>query len=91
MRKEPQVSNRNEKATLRYFEIAFPGQSEAIAARRSADTVFDEICRDFDEIAAVLTELKSTNAGDSTDQIKDLTVSLEGLHEEIAEYLQPRV
>ena len=89
MRTRTTVPNPNEKSHLSYLEIAFPGQSDAIAARRSADTVFDEICRDFDEIAAALAELKSRNTDDSSDQIDDLTVTLEGLHEEIAGYLEP--
>jgi hypothetical protein len=74
---------------MNYLETAFPGQSDVIAARRGADTVFDEICRDFDEIAAALAELKSRNADDSTGQINDLAVSLEGLHEEITGYFKP--
>lgn len=76
----------NEKPPLNYLEIAFPGQSEAIARQRDTDAVFDEICRDFEEIAAAVTELNSKDVSVSTDRINDLTVSLEGLHEEIAEY-----
>jgi len=74
---------------LNHLEIAFPGQPDAIAVRRSTDTVFDEVCRDYDEIAAALAELKSANADDSIDHINNLSVSLEGLHEEIVGYLKP--
>ncbi len=76
---------------MNHLEIAFPGQSYAIAVRRSADTVFDEICRDYDEIAAALGEQQSAKADVSIDHINNLSVSLEGLHEEITGYLKPPV
>ncbi len=79
------------RSPLNHLEIAFPGQSNAIAERRSTDAVFDEICRDYDEIAATLAEQLSANAEGSIDHIKDLGVSLEGLHEEIAGYPKPPV
>ena len=67
--------------------IAYTGQSDVIATLRDANAVFDEICRDFDEIASALTELKINNAASASDHINDLTVSLEGLHDEISRYL----
>ncbi len=79
------------RSPLNHLEIAFPGQSDTIAVRRSTDTVFDEICRDYDEIAAALAEQQSANADGSVDHINNLSVSLEGLHEEIAGYLKTPV
>ncbi len=76
---------------MNHLDIAFPGHSDAILVRRSADTAFDEICRDFDEIAATLTEQLSANADASIDHINDLRVSLEGLHGEITGYLKQPV
>lgn len=74
------------------LDLVFPGQEAAIARRRRIDTVFDEICRDFDEMSLALTKLESqSRTGTSMAQARDLTASLRGLQEEIAAYLDESV
>ncbi|WP_170337406.1 hypothetical protein [Ruegeria arenilitoris] len=66
----------------------FPNHRAAIADLRRADTVFDEICRDYqllsDEYLSVNTEPRSR----SYTIARDIRESLDGLRDEIAESLR---
>jgi hypothetical protein len=72
---------------VNHLEIAFPGQTQVIATWRNTDGVLDEICRDFEEIATALAEIQSDGKRGEVGQISDLKTCLEGLHQEIADYL----
>ncbi|MBY6083819.1 hypothetical protein [Ruegeria arenilitoris] len=70
------------------LDILFPNHRAAIADLRRADTVFDEICRDYqllsDEYLSVNTEPRSR----SYTIARDIRESLDGLRDEIAESLR---
>ncbi|WP_170392411.1 hypothetical protein [Ruegeria arenilitoris] len=70
------------------LDILFPNHRAAIADLRRADTVFDEICRDYqllsDEYHSVNTEPRSR----SYTIARDIRESLDGLRDEIAESLR---
>ncbi|WP_170363821.1 hypothetical protein [Ruegeria arenilitoris] len=70
------------------LDILFPNHRTAIADLRRADTVFDEICRDYqllsDEYLSVNTEPRSR----SYPIARDIRESLDGLRDEIAESLR---
>lgn len=70
------------------LDILFPNHQAAIVDLRRADTVFDEICRDYqllsDEYLSVNTEPRSR----SYTIARDIRESLDGLRDEIAESLR---
>ena len=69
------------------LEAAFPGSSTAIRKLRSRDSAFDQICRDFEEIAAALAVMNKEAHEPDTGLVSDLRSTRDGLHREIQDYL----
>jgi hypothetical protein len=67
--------------------MAFPNRHEAITRKRKTDKVLDEICGDFELLSADLLKLSALQSGDTVSKVGELLSSLEGLRQEIAEYL----
>lgn len=71
----------------RYLAENFPNCIETIRVARSEDTEFDEICRDFEEIASELSALPGKQPKPEQGIITDLISMLNSLREEILDAL----
>lgn len=67
-----------------YLAVFFP----EIADRRKADPVLDEICRDFEKLAAMLETAKESSNHDTDNLQKDLRMTIRALQEEIRDRLK---
>ncbi len=66
-----------------HLQSAFADRIECIRELRPVDHVLDEICRDFEEIAALIANSEAGESGLSGNELADLQNSLRGLRQEI--------
>lgn len=64
------------------LQSAFPEQFEAVVRLRAVDSTFDEICRDFEEIAGII-QAEFAGEEQTEKMSSDLEETLRGLHGEI--------
>jgi hypothetical protein len=72
----------------RHVEKAFPEIIGDICLLRATNVVFDEICRDFEEVATLIAQKESDGPQSTDPYLADLLHTLEGLHGEITNRLR---
>ncbi|WP_170448978.1 MULTISPECIES: hypothetical protein [Ruegeria] len=70
------------------LDILFPNHQAAIVDLRRADTVFDEICRDYQLLSDEYLSVNTEPGSRSYPIARDIRESLDGLRDEIAESLR---
>ncbi|WP_171122850.1 MULTISPECIES: hypothetical protein [unclassified Ruegeria] len=70
------------------LDILFPDHQSAIAELRLSDTVFDEICRDYELLCDEYLALNAETGSQSFNFVCDIRETLKGLQDEIAESLR---
>jgi hypothetical protein len=73
-----------------YLEIVFPDRIGEIGRLRRLDTGFDEICSDFELIAALANQADGNDKERQHDKSDDIRNTYSGLHQEITEMLARR-
>ncbi|WP_299664689.1 hypothetical protein [uncultured Ruegeria sp.] len=66
----------------------FPNHKAAIADLRRADTVFDEICRDYQLLSDEFLSMNTEQGSQSYQFACDIRETLDGLRDEIAQSLR---
>ncbi|WP_372572620.1 hypothetical protein [Ruegeria jejuensis] len=70
------------------LDTLFPEHQAAIADLRRADTVFDEICRDYQLLSDEYLTMNSASGSQSYQFACDIRETLDGLRDEIAQALR---